>query len=112
MLEAAGILRFGGCAWDADEGYAVVFVIVGDESDGPVGVGDGAAEEGGVEVGHALQVGGAQDDVGEDGRREHFVAGLVEVEHGFFFGSCLVGIGLVFQFGIVFWGDVITGIDW
>ena len=87
MFEPAGRLHFRGGAGDSDQGDAVVFVVVGDEGDHFVAVGDGAAEEGGVEVRHALQVGGAEHDVSEDCGREHLVAGVVEVEHGLVFAG-------------------------
>ena len=59
VFKPAAFWDFGGGVGDSDEGYAVVFVVVGDEGDHFVAVGDGAAEEGGVEGCHALQVGGA-----------------------------------------------------
>jgi hypothetical protein len=58
----------------SDEGDAVVFIVVLKECHDIVLEDDCGAEEGGPEVDHALEVGGAEDDVGEGDGADYFAA--------------------------------------
>lgn len=58
-----------------------MFVVVSDEREHVIPVGYFAAQEGCVEVLHEVEVGGAEDDVGEDGGGEDLCAFVVEVCH-------------------------------
>lgn len=66
----------------ADEGDAVVLVVVGDEVETGRFHGVFTAEEGHVEVAHCINLVGAEDDMGQFDRRDDFRAGGVEIEVG------------------------------
>lgn len=67
MVHACGVLRLGGGAGDADDGDAVVLLVVAEEGEHLVFIAGGRAEEVFVIVDHRLEVCGAQDDVREHG---------------------------------------------
>lgn len=66
-----------------DEGDAVVLIVVLEECEDVVLEYDGGAEEEGPEVDLTLEVGGAEDDVGErDGADDFVAAGFDRGGHG------------------------------
>lgn len=87
MFEASGAFCFGSGVGHADEGDAVVFIVVGEEGEHGAFVDHAGAEEVLVVFFHGGVVVGAQHDVGEFAGRFDGGSGIIEV------GGHLINLG-------------------
>ena len=81
MLEPTAVTVLWCRCWYSDECDAMMLLVVGDESDCFVTMGDSTAEECQVEVLHELQVCGSQYDMCESRGGDYLGSSVVEVRH-------------------------------